>query len=57
MASQRRPTLKNVLGMYLCHSFELRNESWFEYYSLYGACLKLDYEVLVYARDLEVFAA
>ena len=28
MASQRRPTL-NPLGMYLCHSFELRNEIWF----------------------------
>ena len=41
MASQRRPTLKNLLGMYLCHTFELRNEIWFEYYSLYGACFDL----------------
>ena len=31
----------HVLGMYLCHSFELRNEIWFEYHSLYGACFGL----------------
>ena len=32
------PTFRKLLGMYLCHSFELRNEIWFEYYSLNDAC-------------------
>ena len=33
--------LSKLLGMYLCHSFELRNEIWFEYCSLYDACFGL----------------
>ena len=32
---------KSFKHMYLCHSFELRNEIVFEYYSLYGACFGL----------------
>ena len=52
MAFQRRPTLKNLLGMYLCHSFELRNEIWFEYYSLYGACFGLDLLTLFGWEDM-----
>ena len=35
------PTFRKLLGMYLCHSFELRNEIWFEYYSLNDACFGL----------------
>ena len=60
MASQRRPTFRKLLGMYLCHSFELRNEIWFEYCSLYDACFGL-YQISFGWEDMinfsEIFVA